>query len=328
VNTTDERPRLALADVLVEAGRLDAAVALLQETLERLPESGGAHLALADVYQRRGARDEAIAELEATLSLGPLLGVNTIHDTIGGLRRDQQDFEGAARAYEAAVALVPGDPAAHHAFGKVYYDQARHAEALAEFRVAAMLAPSSAAAWTATAQVHLRERRYDEARSTSLRALQLDVRDREARYVYATSLVRLGRADEGRREMEIYQRLQAEDAAERDRAVRLSALRREAELATASGDHARAAGLLRQAFVLDPRTPRSHRELGLALLASGLAGEAVRSLETAVALGASLETYFALAEAYDALGRDDDAARARAEHARLKQQAIREDGRR
>jgi tetratricopeptide (TPR) repeat protein len=327
-NAMDERTRLALADVLVKAGRLDAAVASLLETIEQLPDSGGAHLALADVHQRQGSREGAIRELEATLALGPLLGVNTIHDTIGGLKRDLQDFPGAALAYEAAVALVPGDPGAHHALGKVYYDQARHTEALAEFRVAAMLAPSNAAAWTATAQVHLRERRYDDALATSLRALQLDVRDSEARYVYATALIRLGRADEGRREMEIYQRLQAEDAAARDRAVRLSALRREAEVATAAGEHARAAGLLREAFVIDPRTPRSHRDLGLALLASGRVAEAVRSLDTAVGLGAPIETYLELARGYDALGRDDDAARARAEHARLKQQAIREDGRR
>jgi len=328
LTTGDERTRLAFAAVLIEAGRLDEAVTFLRETLELLPDSGGAHLALADVYQRQGARDEAIAELEATLRLGPLLGVNTIHDTIGGLRRDQQDFEGAARAYEAAVALVPGDAGAHHAFGKVFYDQARHAEALAEFRVAAMLAPSSPVAWTAMSQVHLRERRYDDALATSLHALQLDVRDAEARYVYATALVRLGRTDEGRREMAIYQQLQAEDAAERDRAVRLNALRREAELATARGDHASAADLLRQAFVLDPTAPRSHRELGLAQLASGRAEEAVKSFETAIGLGAPIETYLDLAEAYDALGRRDDAARARAEHARRKQEAIREDGRR
>jgi len=194
--------------------------------------------------------------------------------------------------------------------------------------VAAILAPSSAAAWTAMSQVHLRERRYDDALATSLRALQLDVRDMEARYVYATALVRLGRSDEGRREMEIYQRLQAEDADERDRAVRLNALRREAEIATASGDHAGAVDLLRQAFVLDPRTPRSHRELGLALLAAGRAAEAVKSLDMAIGLGGPLDTFLDLAEAYDALGSDDDAARARAEHARRKQEAIREDGRR
>jgi len=328
LNPNDERARLAVAEARIDAGDLDAAVESLRATIEILPDSAGAHLALADAYQRQGARAEAIGELEATLRLGPLLGANTIHNTIGGLERDRQDFEGAASAYEAAVALVPDDPGAHLSLGKVYYDQGRQTEAFAEFWVATRLAPTSVAAWTAMSQVHLRERRYDEALATSLRALRLDAQVREARYVYATTLIRLGRADEGRREMEIYERLQAEDAARRDGALRLGALRRDAELATADGEHARAAELLHQAFLLDPRASRSHRELGLALLAAGRAAEAVQRLDMATGLGGPIETYLELAEAYDALGRTDDAARARAEYARLKQQAIREDGRR
>ena len=160
----------------------------------------------------------------------------------------------------------------------------------------------------------------------AIERIRLDARDREARYVYATSLIRLGRTDEGTHEMQLFQRLQAEDAAARSKALELGALRREGSLATAGGEHAKAVELLQRALVYDPTSASSHVDLGRALLAAGRAAEAVERLETAAALRAPIEVHVHLANAYAALGRADDAVRERTEYERLKQQSIRTRG--
>jgi tetratricopeptide (TPR) repeat protein len=291
-----------------------------------MPDSGRARYAIALVYRDQDRYVEALPELEEAVRLGPLLGFNSLYQTIGSLRRVQLQLDGAIEAYTVRAALTPNDPEAHQDLGDVHLLLGNTAWAVAELRIALALDPSHRAAHSALAQAFLREGRHQEAVDSALRALRLDPGDREARYAYATALVRLGRIEEGNRELQVFQRLQAENAEEVSRGLELGRLRREASVATATGDHSTAAELLGRALVYDPRAPGSHLDLGLALLGAGRFDEAIERVSTAVALGAPVDTYLSLAEAYEAAGRPDDAARARATHASLKRDAIRRSG--
>lgn len=322
----DERARLGLADALTRDGQFDTAITTLRDTLVSMPDSGRARYAIALVYRDQDRYVEALPELEEAVRLGPLLGFNSLYQTIGSLRRVQLQLDGAIEAYTVRAALTPNDPEAHQDLGDVHLLLGNTAWAVAELRIALALDPSHRAAHSALAQAFLREGRHQEAVDSALRALRLDPGDREARYAYATALVRLGRIEEGNRELQVFQRLQAENAEEVSRGLELGRLRREASVATATGDHSTAAELLGRALVYDPRAPGSHLDLGLALLGAGRFDEAIERVSTAVALGAPVDTYLSLAEAYEAAGRPDDAARARATHASLKRDAIRRSG--
>jgi predicted Zn-dependent protease len=137
----------------------------------------------------------------------------------------------------------------------------------------------------------------------------------------------MGNTEEGTTEMQVFQRLQVEDAASRARAFELGRLRREATVSLAAGDHANAVSLLQRALVLEPTSAASHLDLGLALLESGQAAAAVERLTTAAALNAPLDVHRHLATAYAALGQKDESQKEQAAYERLKRESIAKTGR-
>ena len=326
LNPRDERARLALADVLIESDRLPAAGQALQEMLALFPGSGRARYRLGLVYQRQGLYPDAVRELTAAIASRPMLGLNSVYQTLGALARAQQQYDAAIAAFSRRIDLVPNDARAHHELGEMYFRQSRHAEALAEFMVTLMLDPSRTDAHAAIGQVHLRNGSYADAATAARRAVALDPSHKEARYVLATSLVRLGSVDEGKRELEVYQRLQTEATAAQSRRLEVEGLRRDASLSIVNGEHEKAIGLLRQALEKDPESAASHLDLGIALLKGGHAAEAVEHLVAAAATENSEDAHAFLADAYAALDRREDAARERTIVLRMRQDALRRTG--
>lgn len=327
LNPGDERTRIALANALLENELLDEAEQALTDTIGALPSSGRAHYLLGLTYQRQGKRTDAIRELQAALTHKPLLGANTIHRMIGTLQQDDQDLESAAASFAARVDLVPNDHDAHRDLGRVYFTQGDDVQARAEFEIAVLVDPADVDALTALGQLHLREGRLAEAVDVSRRALEADAGHREARYVHATSLIRLGNVDEGNVEMAVFQRLQVEDSEARARTFELGRLRREASVASAAGDRGTAVTLLQRALVLDPRAAASHLDLGVALLDAGQVAAAIERLNTAAALNAPLVVHRHLARAYAALGQKDASAKEQATYERLRRESIARTGR-
>jgi predicted Zn-dependent protease len=89
----------------------------------------------------------------------------------------------------------------------------------------------------------------------------------------------------------------------------------------ASSDPAGALPYARQAVELAPKLPEAHYLLGLLLLNTGQAKDALSELETARRGNPDdPRVYFHLARAYTELNRKEDAARARAEFVRLEKQ--------
>jgi tetratricopeptide (TPR) repeat protein len=326
VNARDERTRLGFADALIAGDNLLAARDALQELLTLLPSSGRARYKLGLVYQRQGLYAEAMRELTAAAALKPLLGLNSVYQTIGALARSQQQYDAAIAAFSQRIDLIPNDTRAHHELGEMYFRQGQQTEALAEFTAAVMLNPKHVDSHAAIGQVHLRGGNHAEAVAASRRAVALDGTHREARYVLATSLVRMGNVDEGKKELEAYQRLQAEATAARSRQLEIEGLRRDASVSIVNGEFAKAVSLLRQALERDARSARARLDLGLALMKAGQPAEAVEHLTAAAANENSEEAHEYLSEAYAALGRRADAERERAIAVRMRQDALRRTG--
>jgi tetratricopeptide (TPR) repeat protein len=322
----DERTRLALADALVETRRFSEAESALRDTIAAFSASGRARYALGRLYQRQGQLTEAVAEFKAAVALEPLLGLNTLYQAIGGISASQQDFAAAIDAYSKRVDVLPNDAGAHQDLGDMYLRLGRHAEALAEFSVVLLLNPKRADPYAAMAQIYLRDGQYSDSVAMARRAIERDPTNRQARYTLATSLVRLGKTDEGSQELEVYQRLQGEATAARSRQFQLDGFRREASAMTVNGNYQKAVELLRKALELEPNSVSSHLDLGVALLEAGHPAEAVDEFKSAEALHAHFGVHRYLAEAYARSGKPEESQREQELYERMRQESLQRAG--
>jgi tetratricopeptide (TPR) repeat protein len=326
LDPSDERARLVLADALADTGQYPEAEQALWDTIEAVPASGQARYALGRLYQRQGQYPRALREFGEAVTFGPLLGLNGLYAIIGALNVDQQNFDAAIDAYARRVDVHPNDAAAHHDLGRTYARLDRDAEARAEFEVVLMLNPNHADARAALAQLDLRDGQYGEAVEMARAALALDPAHQQARYLLATSLMRLGKTDEGKQELEVFQRLQTEAAAARSRQIELDGFRGDAVVSFASGDYEKAIALLRKALELQPEAASSHLDLGSALAKAAQHAEAIERFKSAVILNGDLVVHRKLAESYAALGQLEESRREQALYERLKRESLAREG--
>lgn len=230
----NERARLALADVLVEAGRAADAEAALLDTIEALPRSGGARWRLGRLYRTLQRDDEALSQFEAAAGEPPFIGAAHLWAAIGYLHHARFDLEAAARAYERRVALTPNDAAARRDLAELYLAQDRHADALREFTFALALAPRDPRALTGAGHASVALGRDEDAIGAFRRALGHDPSLAEALYALSRALLRTGRHDEARQALERYEQLQRE-ALEQARRAREEEVRRAEEALGAAG---------------------------------------------------------------------------------------------
>jgi tetratricopeptide (TPR) repeat protein len=306
LNRQDERSRMTLADVLTSAGRSSDAERTLKETIQIIPESGQAYYRLGQLYQGQSLLPPALEALEGAATCGPLVGLDYLYETIGGLYVTQANFDRAVNAYLERIDVNPNNAEAHRKLGEVYFLQGRHDEALAEFTVTLLLDPASADAYAASGQVYLRLDRYDDAVNASRRAVALDPEHQKARFTLATALMRLGETGDGKRELDVFQRMVAESTALMQRRSELNDLKRQAARSMASGDYTGAAALLRTAAAVQPDLAQPHLDLGIALMNAGQYQDAVESFTQARGLEDGADVHRYLADSYKALGRTEE----------------------
>jgi len=317
----DERSRLALGDVLADAKKPVEAEQAFADAIQAIPDSGQAHYRFGQLSQSRSLLPQAVREFEAAAASSPLVGLDRLYESLGGLYANQASFDDAVGAYLKRIDANPNNAGAHKALGEIYFLQGRHDEALAEFAATILIDPRSEGALVGASQVFLRLGRFEDALDLSRQALAIDARLKDARYALAMSLMRLGRQDEGKRELDVFERMQAEVMASTQRQSELNTTKRDAARLLEDRDYAGAAALLRKALTLvatattDADASDLNRDLGFALLRAQRMDEAIPVLERAGQLQETADVHRLLAQAYSALGRhaDSDAQAALAE---------------
>ncbi len=307
---TDERSRMGLADVLIDMERFTDAEQLLKETIRVVPGTVLAHYRLGRLYQSLGNYPAALEELEYTARFSPLVGQDPLHEMVAMIYATQADFAGATAALRRQVAVNPNNADAHRRLGDTYARQERTMEALAEFTAALLIDRRSTLSYVGISQIRFRDGNYPDAVRAARSAVSLDPSQKEARYVLAMSLARVGQAEEANRELQEFQRLQAEAAADTQRKYETDALRRQIAVHVGSGDYQAAIPLLRQIIEREPDVVSHHTDLGLALMKTNQTAEAIQSFEAAVqreSLDVNAHRY--LAEAYLAAGQVDASRR-------------------
>ncbi|MEP7304995.1 MAG: tetratricopeptide repeat protein [Acidobacteriota bacterium] len=326
LNATDDRSRRALADVFDLTGRPQDAERVLRATVEAFPVSGGAHYQLGLAYQSTGRNTDAIRELEQAAALSPVIGQDHLYDTIGVLYTTDANLDGALAAYRHRVQVNPNNSDAHRKLGQVYLEQGRQGEAAAEFVAALLLDPLNAEAHAGEAQVHLRLSEYSDAERSARRALTLRNTHATAKYTLGASLIRLGRTEEGTRELEQFQRWQADALVQANRGWELKLIEQAAQSKIRLGDFDAAALLLQQAVSFQPDVASHYVSLGLVLERAGRPVPAIDAFRRALDLHAGPEVHRYLAEAYRVLGQDQESQAEQARYDRAKADRFRERG--
>jgi tetratricopeptide (TPR) repeat protein len=313
----DERSRLMLARVFDEMGALGNAETMLRETLDRLPHSGLVQLSLAMVYQKLN-RDADMARLYAAIARdsAPLDGQSRLFARAGSLYQNAGDTDAAFDAFLRSVRADPNVADVHAELARAQLEYDWRDGAYAEYVASLLIDPADPNAYLGIGQLHLNAGRYAEALTALERLVRLQPNYAAARYMLGNALVRVGRTDEGARELAAFQQLETAAADRRRRTMAAGVIREEALMRAAQGNVERAASLWQQLIQLEPEVAAHHAALGALLADARQPGAALTYLERAAALGAPPDVYRRLATVYAALGRADDSVAARARYER------------
>ena len=182
--------RRRLASSYLSVGRVDDAVALLEETVRRWPERGEIHYLLGRAYQRLGRADAARFEFELAEHWKGKLH-SEIQDLVElrMLLQDKKLPEAAAKARELARS---GDPEVLFSTAIALGLHGYHAEALPLLRQVVQARPHHAEAFYNIALAHVRLDRPGEAVSSLDSAVELRPEFYEARLLLGNLLAQGG----------------------------------------------------------------------------------------------------------------------------------------
>jgi cellulose synthase operon protein C len=136
-----DNPYRQLADIHLELGNREAAVAELEELVKVNGSDFEALGQLGRMLKEAGRPDAAIPVLENAIFVYPFDA--EIHALLGELAFSGRQFELALREFRAVLALEPADrAAAHFNVGQVLFEMGKPAEARREILAALEIAPS------------------------------------------------------------------------------------------------------------------------------------------------------------------------------------------
>jgi choline-sulfatase len=183
------------AEETIRRGQPGAALARLEPILQKNPDSAWAHWLVGLALYEDGREDEALTQYQAVLRLRPRWLKAQLN--IARLHRRLEQTDEAVSAYEAAVALDPGDVTlVREAVGYLQslrrFDAAQHLieQALEEERLDAT---SQGALYGYWARIDLQRRRLTEGREHLAKARDLCPDDADLRLLEALFLQQEGR---------------------------------------------------------------------------------------------------------------------------------------
>jgi predicted Zn-dependent protease len=142
-----------------------------------------------------------------------------------------------------------------------------------------------------------------EAAAAAASALKIDPQQRKARYVRGMALLRMGRTEEGQRELQQYRNDEAEAQAELNNQRDVLVANRGASSLVLNGQGEQGIALFRKSIEAHPGAAALQLNLGFALDILGQRREAARTLENLLEKGSSgnFLIYKALARIYESL---------------------------
>jgi tetratricopeptide (TPR) repeat protein len=136
----------------------------------------------------------------------------------------------------------------------------------------------------------------------------------------------LGRSDEGQKELQIFERLQAEALEKERRSYEVNLIRLEASLRNQEGKYVESAALWRKVVEQEPNQASNYFGLAMALSRAEQYESAVEAFQQLLKLDDRSDVHRHLSELYTKLGRPAEAASERARYDRLREESFRDRG--
>jgi tetratricopeptide (TPR) repeat protein len=288
---------------LVSVGRFADAEAAYASAIAIKPELPEAYNNLGELLRNLGRYDEAAQALARAVALNPHYA--EAFGNLGNTLKDQGRPRDAETVYRAAVALAPHTAQAHNNLGAILFDLERLDEAEQALRHALTLAPDLSEAHLNLGNVLKELGRFGEAEIACRRASELNPQTAEAHCSLGNVLVKLDRFEEAEAAYRCALALEPGLAeAHHNLGVTLKFLGRLAEAREA----------VDRAIALAPRKAVHFLSLG-ELKSFADDDPAIAAMEDLLVDTARLPVkeqinlHFALAKAYDDVGRRDDGFR-------------------
>ncbi|WP_158044081.1 TonB-dependent receptor domain-containing protein [Skermanella pratensis] len=268
-----DRIALFRQSLLLEVGRVGEARAGVEAMLSRAPGNADA-LALRSVIRvAQNETEPALADGLRAVELDPRSAPPRI--ALSYAQQAALDLEAARSTMEEAVAAQPGDALARARLAEILLTLGYRSEAERSARAAAELAPNLGQAQTVLGFAALVRQRPQEAQAVFERAIRLEPADPQPRLGLGLTLIRQGRLEAGRNEIEIAAGLDTENALIRSYLGRGYDEERRDD---------RAAGQYGIAKQLDPNDPTPFLFEGLRLRTANQPVEALAEIQRSIEL--------------------------------------------
>jgi tetratricopeptide (TPR) repeat protein len=285
-----------LATLYTEMKAYEIAGRYLQRAVAANSNQGSYQYQLGVIRLRQERWHEALARFEEALKSGVGKDEAVVWRSIGDVQLKLFERDKALEAYEKAVRIQPADARARLALGQFYLERNDLEKALPELRAAVEIDPKLTGAYASLGQAYRRRGDPASAVVTLKRAIEIFPADQTSRYILGQTLVAMGRRDEGREELDRYQRTQ-------DQVSRAGANFEAAAALAKEGQLDRAGKLFREAVDLAPTYGPGLEAFGVFLLDRGDHEKAVEIFKRAAAANPLYSAaYFGLGSAYLRLG--------------------------
>ena len=276
-----------LASALLLSSRMLAREGRFEEALERLlriehePAPAWLVLERGRLHWRLDRHDEAAPlldralEPQASRTLSPQQ-LRTAHEARAHVRASVADLSGAEEDLRSALQLAPGDAALLAQLGEIQRRQGRLQDAWASLVEASQAQKPPPSVWASLGAVLAALGERSAATEALERALHVDADDASSRVLLAELLLEEPDTDE--RALELLR------PATRVPATRLRAFQGMGRALHRLGRHGEACDMFDRVLALDARDAETHRLFALTLLHLERVDEALRHLDTAVAL--------------------------------------------
>jgi tetratricopeptide (TPR) repeat protein len=168
----DDRARTNLAMALLQAGRLDDAIAECRAALRLNPGNYITHNALGFALSQQGAPREAVAHCLTAVRLNP--GYYQAHNNLANALQALGRYEEALQHYNEALSLWPDYAPAHGSLGYALAQTGRLDEAIGHYRRALELAPGNVLCLNNLGNALARRNQHEQAIEVLRRALAID----------------------------------------------------------------------------------------------------------------------------------------------------------
>jgi tetratricopeptide (TPR) repeat protein len=316
-NALDQTPAseplyLAMSSILVKAELTSEANDLMQRAVRAFPGSRRVRYKEAEMYRDLGKMRKALevfqeaSQVKAPTSMTrelDSLQLSFIYQRMGGIDTDLTEFDAAIAAYQKALEISPKNADARIALGDAYLRRNEPTKARAEYTSVMSAYPDRALPLYRFADACLRTQDFAEAAAAAERALKIDPKERKARYVRGLALMRLGRTEEGQKELEEYSKQEEQAQTELNNQRDVIVSNRGAAALVLDGRGRDAIAMYQSSLKAHPDSSSLRLNYAVALSQMGRHQEAVANLKTMLdgGIGDDFLVYRILAREYERL---------------------------